>query len=280
MNKVRMATAISSVCIVLLSACSKKPENTEQTQNTVPATDQDSLGQLKLDTVKKMYAENLKHQSGNETLYRYATDHFKSLMDLSTDYTRMHHGICGYDEDLLMNSQDPDYSQTEYQYAVNPNGQVVVKLPSKTEVTFALQCQDNNCQINDVLHGDASISKTIETECVPPTENESAVAETEVPAYADYKLSYRFDSKTENVGNQFIHVYDLVITSESDDPINISYIKVNRGNCPLSLIDYQNPVLKFGQTYKVRIRCNPQDVKEVNLIMGDGQELTMKPNSE
>lgn len=137
------------------------------------ATQENPQDQLKLNTVKKMYTENLIHQSGNEILYHYATDHFKSLIDLNHEYTQANQGICGYNEDLLMSSQDPDYSQIDYEYSVNSSGQVVVKLPSKEEVIFELQCQDNSCQINDVLKGNASISKAIETDCsLAPKNNE------------------------------------------------------------------------------------------------------------
>lgn len=49
------------------------------------------------------------------------------------------------------------------------------------------------------------------------------------PTAPEYKLSYRIDSKSVDIGSRYITVYDLVIASESDDPVNISYISRSIG---------------------------------------------------
>lgn len=92
----------------------------------------------------------------------------------------------------------------------------------------------------------------------------------------DYQFSYRIESETVRYGNQSTILYTLVISSESDAPTELNKIKVNRGNCPIHIIPSQNNLLKFGQSFKVRLHCDAQDVKEVGLVVDKTHEITIK----
>lgn len=272
MNTVKLACVLGSISMMALSACSKKPESVEPIKNTAVATEQSAQDQLKLDTVKKMYAELNPNQSGNDILKRYATDGFKSILEMSTQFPDE---VCGLNHDVLLQAQDGDVKQT-VQFKLNEQKQVVATLPSTDTVTFLLECDANQCRVSDVIDYASSLSDFIKKDCselVAYHESQEAVAQ-----QTQYRMTYRIDSKAVDIGSQFITVYDVVISSESDDPVDISNIRVNRGNCPINSIRGQNHVLNFGQTYRIRINCSPQDIKEVNLTMADGQELTMTPN--
>ena len=272
-----------AIACLSLQGCTKQ-DIVDAIKKVIPssASKENPQDQLKLNTIKKMYAENLKHQSGNETLYHYATDQFKSLMDLSNEYTRTNQDICGYNEDLLMNSQDPDYSKTDYQYSVNSSGQVVVKLPSKQEITFDLQCQDNSCQINDVLNGTVSISKAIETDCsLAPKNNEqiqtasasnALIEQQPTPTITAPVLPASDTSPIKIIMNPMpSHEVGAVISIQSTvQEITLNDIKVNRGNCPLLESVTLPVVIQSGDSFTVEDRCPLDQIKEVTVYTTQG----------
>ena len=274
MNTVKLACVLGSISIMALSACSKKPESVEPIKNTAVATEQNAQDQLKLDTVKKMYAELNSSESGNDILKRYATDGFKSILEMPTQFPGE---VCGLNHDVLLQAQDDEVVKQPVQFKLNEQKQVVATLPSTDTVTFLLECDANQCLVSDALESGTSISQNIELYC----SELAAYHESQEAAAAQqtqYRMSYRIESKDVHIGTEYATFYYVVVASESDDPVDISNIKVNRGNCPVSSVRGQNHILNFGQTYRFEIKCNPRDVKEVNLTMADGQELTMLPN--
>ncbi len=272
MNKVRMAIAMTSVCMVLLTACDKKQENTEQIKTPMHPPEVPAQDQLKLDTIKKMYSELSETEHGNEVLDRYATEAFKSILNMSTQFPGE---ICGLDHDVLRQGQDEDDKQ-QVHIQLNEQKQVIATLASGSHVTFELECDASQCLVSDVLEAGHSLSQGIEQDCTE-LEQYHQDEQAALNAAPEYKMSYRIEHKTFDIGSQSYPINNVVISSESDFPVDISSISVNRGNCPIRLNTRQNHVLNFGQTYRVELRCDPQDVKEVNLTLSDGQELTMAP---
>ncbi|MFG0750495.1 hypothetical protein [Acinetobacter ursingii] len=272
MNTVKLACVLGSISIMALSACSKKPESVEPIKNTAVATEYSPQDQLKLDTIKKMYAELSENEHGNEVLYRYATDNFKSILNMTSQFPGE---MCGLDHDVVLQGQDEDYKQ-QVTFKLNEQKQVIATLASGSSVSYVLECDTQQCRISDVLESGDSLSQGIERDCSELAayheSQEAAVQQTQ------YRMSYRIESKDVHIGTEYATFYYVVVASESDDPVDIRTINVNRGNCPVSSVRGQNHVLNFGQTYRFEIRCNPRDVKEVNLTMADGQELTMVPN--
>lgn len=273
MNTVKLACVLGSISMMALSACSKKPESVEPIKNTAVATEYSPQDQLKLDTIKKMYAELSENEHGNDILKRYATDSFKSILEMSTQFPDE---VCGLNHDVLLQAQDDEVVKQPVQFKLNEQKQVVATLPSTDTVTFLLECDANQCRVSDVIDYASSLSEFIKKDCSELAtyheSQEAAVQQTQ------YRMSYRIESKDVHIGTEYATFYYVVVASESDDPVDIRTINVNRGNCPVSSVRGQNHVLTFGQTYRFEIRCNPRDVKEVNLTMADGQELTMVPN--
>ncbi|WP_151980746.1 hypothetical protein [Acinetobacter guerrae] len=268
----KITLLLLSACLSL-QACTKKEAAAQDKETIKPSSALPAQDQLKLDTIKKMYSELSETEHGNEVLDRYATETFKSILNMSTQFPGE---MCGLDHNVLLQGQDEDYKQ-QVQFQLNEQKQVIAHLASGNHVTFELECDANQCQISDVLEAGHSLSQGVEQECTELEQyhqNEQAA----LNATPEYKMSYRIEYKTLEIGNQSYPSNRIVISSESDFPVDISSISVNRGNCPINIIRDQNHVLNFGQTYRIRINCDPQDVKEVNLTLSDGQELTMAPN--
>ena len=265
-------TLMVAIACLSLQSCTKQ-DNTDAIKK-VPssAPKEDPQDQLKLDTIKKMYAELSENEHGNEVLYRYATDNFKSILNMTSQFLGE---MCGPDHNVVLQGQDEDYKQ-QVTFKLNEQKQVIASLASGSSISYVLECDTQQCRINDVFESGDSVSQGIERDCSELAayhESQEAAAQ-----QTQYRMSYRIESKDVHIGTEYATFYYVVVASESDDPVDISTINVNRGNCPVSSVRGQNHILNFGQTYRFEIRCNPRDVKEVNLTMADGQELTMVPN--
>ena len=271
MKKTLVVGLFTTLSIFSVTGCSRNQAepNDEQSQ-LANAPKQDPIGQLKIETIKKMYAEDQQNMTGNEILYKYSTDEFKSWLDMPNQFPGE---ICGYEYDILTQSQDSASVQRNFSYSLDPQGLVIADLGQQS-VAYELICSTDSCLVNDVIESDGHrLSEAINADC-------SALQQYHAEQQAmreQIKLSYRSDSQTNRLGNTYVTLNSLIISSESDVPVDIDQISVNRGNCPVSLYSGQHHVLGFGQTYKVEIRCNPRDVKEVNITLRDGQKLTMKP---
>jgi len=273
MNKTIAAWVIAAASAIPLAACSKNqsaPSAEPQKSADAAPSEKHSTDQLKIETVKKMYAEDRQSLSGDEILYKYSTDEFKSWLDMPGQFPGE---ICGYEHDILTQSQDSASVQGSFSYSLDPQGLVTVDFGQQS-VAYELICSNGSCLINDAIEsGGHRISQAINKDC-------SALQQYHAEQQAmreQIKLTYRFDSQTSRLGNTNVTLNNLIISSESDAPVDIQQIRVNRGNCPVSGYAGQNHVLNFGQTYKMEVRCDPRDVKEVNITLKDGQELTMKP---
>lgn len=274
---------ITAICFLLLAGCNKQPESAKTSAKSASTTTQVSEDQLKLDTINKMYAElyELLEQnefaSGNEVLYRYSTESFKTILDMVNQFEGE---VCGINHDILIQGQDPLY-KPDFNFKLNAEKQVTSDMRDGEKLTFDLVCDDGQCQIYDVIETNDSVAQYIKKDCDKLAEyyQESPIeAIPDYTEYPEYKMSYRIDRDAIETPSSYITTYELVISSESDQPVTIDTTRVNRGNCPLYSVPHQNSTLKFGQTYRVGIRCKPEDIKEVNLTMSDGQELTMTPS--
>lgn len=181
MKKIIVMSLFTTLATALLSGCNKHLTANEQQVKSEKSdtTKAESIDQLKIDTIKKMYAENQKHRMGNETLYHYSNDHFRSLIDMTIKVGE----VCGIHHDVLMQSQDPDYSQYDYRYNINPQGHVTVTLNSSKSVDFQLECNDGKCLVNDVYEDHDPLSEIIKEECTDDSnsiQSESPLTEVSV----------------------------------------------------------------------------------------------------
>lgn len=283
MNYFDNLKTITAICFLLLAGCNKQPESAKTTAESTSTTTQVSEDQLKLDTINKMYAEfyellkQNEFASGNEVLYRYSTESFKTILDMVTQFEGE---VCGINHDLLIQGQDP-LKKPYFDFKIGVEKEVTADMGDGENLIFLLKCDSKQCLVDDVIETNDSMTYYIKKGCDEVAEyyQESPIeAIPDYTEYPEYKMSYRIDRQVVDAPPSYFTTYELVISSESDQPVTIDTTRVNRGNCPLYSVPHQNSTLKFGQTYRVGIRCKPEDIKEVNLTMSDGQELTMKPS--
>lgn len=123
----------------------------------------DGHDQTKINTVKAMYQQDMNSLNGLATLTRFAGGGLQKALKKQQAYARRQGELCGFDYDLLWQSQDPDYAEP-LQYAVNQQGQVHVKIGREAAVTYALACEGGRCKITDVFSGD-SVVELINQDC-------------------------------------------------------------------------------------------------------------------
>ncbi|AVZ84653.1 hypothetical protein [Acinetobacter sp. WCHA45] len=272
MNKPNKAWMISA-SFLLLTACSKQEPDIKQPQTTeAKPAEHSRLDQLKLYAIKQMYAETQKVESGNDTLPRYSTDRFKSILEMTKQFPGE---ICGYNSDVIMMSQAPDYTKMNFSYSLNQQGQVIANL-GRESIVYELVCSANSCLVDDVIFPEYGnrLSSDIQKECGELAQyHQEQQAAQEQP---HYQFSYHIESQNMSFGNQSTTIYTLVISSESDNPVELNKISVNRGNCPVHIIGDQNNILQFGQNFKLRLHCDGVDVKEVRLLVDKDKEFVMK----
>ena len=103
-------------------------------------------------------------------------------------------------------------------------------------------------------------------------ENESQ----ETSNQGDVSMSYRIDVKTQVFGpNSVVETAYLHLISESDS-IDMKQVIVNRGNCKADYRDGANPI-RYGQSMRFLLNCNPRNVREVKAVLNDGREIVMSP---
>ena len=103
-------------------------------------------------------------------------------------------------------------------------------------------------------------------------ENESQ----ETSNQGDVSMSYRIDVKTQVFGpNSVVETAYLHLISESDS-IDMKQVIVNRGNCKADYRDGANPI-RYGQSMRFLLNCNPRNVREVKAVLTDGREIVMSP---
>ena len=198
-HKIMLALVMS--CLAF-QGCAKKetPENTSETEQV-------SQDQLKLDTIKKMYAINQKHHFENETLYHFSTDYFQSLLD-----KKLQAGVsgCGFEHNLLMQTHYPDYTSNQYSFSLTPEGHVLANVPSGGHVIFVLECQSDHCAINDVISNDHSVAEIIKQddfdrikrlEDMPPFTHPRKPNETFAPTESENDLQIQDGEKIQTASN-------------------------------------------------------------------------------
>ena len=116
--------------------------------------DSSKWNNIKIATITEMYAENASDQYAQmPTLRKYADQDLQKAMRLEEDYFDKHEMICGTGHDVMWDSQDPDYAQDK-QISINTEGLVQVNLAQGSEVYYKLTCDDDNCQVADVIMTD------------------------------------------------------------------------------------------------------------------------------
>ncbi|MBP6345671.1 MAG: hypothetical protein KA346_07150 [Neisseriaceae bacterium] len=122
--------------------------------------------EAKLTAIKKMYQQDLKKQNGLATLAHFAGADLKKALKKQDAFGAKYGELCGLDYDVLWQSQDPDYAEP-LQYALTRKGQVTVSIgrPEQAQVTYALNCEADRCQITDVFSNGGSVVKMINRTC-------------------------------------------------------------------------------------------------------------------
>ncbi len=113
---------------------------------------QQRLMAMKVAAVEKMYQQDVSTEGMNDpiVLQQYSDPELKAAFQLADDYFDREQLNCGIDYDVLWDSQDPDYSQNK-QFAVTEQGLVKVSLAQGSTIYYELSCDDDVCQIADVV---------------------------------------------------------------------------------------------------------------------------------
>ena len=120
---------------------------------------------LALQTVKQMYDLAKRYEKGMEVVSLFADESLTQAFNRQS----FDEGICGYDYDLLWQSQDPEYQRKINFTAVGFN-QVRVDLGKgewhkASSVGYKMNCQNGTCKVNDVIDEFGSLKARIYAQC-------------------------------------------------------------------------------------------------------------------
>lgn len=111
-----------------------------------------SMSAIKIETITQMYQHDVLSQ-GQEypvTLEQYANPELQAAMQLEVAYFEQEQMSCHIGYDVLWSSQDPDYYQDK-QFSMNAQGLVIVSLTQGSDIYYQLSCDENRCQVADVI---------------------------------------------------------------------------------------------------------------------------------
>lgn len=120
---------------------------------------------LSIHTIKQMYDLGQKSNMGTEIIKKYSDASLKKAFDMHDK----HDDLCGFDYDLMWQSQDPNYQRTLKFSKITPN-KVKVTLEKdqwdtlKT-ITYILNCHDQTCSISDIYDQAGSVKRNILKDC-------------------------------------------------------------------------------------------------------------------
>lgn len=270
MSSLPSIAILATLIFLTLTGCNRKTSADVPVEASSAADNQIAL---KLKTVKEMYAKAVKYEAGNQALEEYATPEFFDLLQMAHQEEG---SVCGYNHDILYQSNDVIMSDVKLSFSPTNDGNIKVLISNSEPVTFDLVCDQKACKVQDVIQGDYYLSKTISDDC--GGENYASEPQEYSPEQQYYNVSYRIESKNQFFGNQLITLNTLIIRSANDTPFELKTIQVNRGKCRLIQHNGQQSYMEFGSTYEIGISCDPQDVFEVNLIVDNDMSITLKPN--
>lgn len=121
------------------------------------------VNQAKIKTIKAMYQQDIKAQNGIATLTQFSGGGLQKALKKQQKFGERSGELCGFDYDILWQSQDPDYG-INIQYATAPNGHIKVNLGHEGSVAYVLACEGQSCKITDVISG-GSVVKMINQAC-------------------------------------------------------------------------------------------------------------------
>lgn len=124
-----------------------------------------AAGDPYIQTVKDMYNLGKKAQNSMQVLELYSDTSLKQAFDLHARNGE----VCGFDHDVMWESQDPEYTRS-LKFSKLGQNQVKVSLSkgkwdSAGTVVFTLKCNGNDCKVSDVHDDSGSLKKNILREC-------------------------------------------------------------------------------------------------------------------
>lgn len=118
-----------------------------------------------IQTVKDMYNLGKKSQDGMQVIELYSDSSLKHAFNLHARNGE----VCGFGQDVMWQSQDPEYNKS-LKFTKLGQNQVKVSL-SKGKwdkagtVVYTLKCNGNDCKVSDVRDSDGSLKNNILREC-------------------------------------------------------------------------------------------------------------------
>lgn len=118
-----------------------------------------------IQTVKDIYNLSKRSQNSMQVLEFYSDTSLKDAFDLHTQNGE----VCGFDHDVLWESQDPEYNRSLKFMKLGKN-QVKVSLGKGKwdragTVILTLKCDGNDCKVSDVRDSSGSLKNNILREC-------------------------------------------------------------------------------------------------------------------
>jgi hypothetical protein len=120
---------------------------------------------IQVQTIQHMYEQGRQQQKGMDLIIKQSELSLKKafkLHDQSDD-------VCGYDQDIMWQSQDPNFNRP---FQITALGQNRVKVhfaktasDASQEVIYTLKCTNRICQISDVHDQFGSLKENITQEC-------------------------------------------------------------------------------------------------------------------
>ena len=123
---------------------------------------QDSIA---MKTVKEIYDLGKRYEKGMEVIELFADESLQRAFNLASSYEY----ICGYDYDVLWQSQDPEY-QRNIHFTQIGSDQIRVNLAKAqwhkaSSVGYKMNCQNGVCKINDIVDEYGSLKARIQQQC-------------------------------------------------------------------------------------------------------------------
>ena len=118
-----------------------------------------------IQTVKEMYNLGKKSETGMQTIELYSDSSLKQAFNLHARNGE----VCGFEQDVMWQSQDPEFN-VPLQFSKVGQNKVKVSLGKgkwnkQSSVTYILKCNGNDCKVSDVIDSSGSLKKNILAEC-------------------------------------------------------------------------------------------------------------------
>lgn len=116
-----------------------------------------------IQTVKEMYNLGKKSEEGMQVVELYSDTSLKQAFNLHARNGE----VCGFGQDVMWQSQDPQYN-IPLQFSKVGQNKVKVSLGKGNKqraVTYILKCNGNDCKVSDVIDSSGSLKKNILAEC-------------------------------------------------------------------------------------------------------------------